>query len=189
MNELTVYLKKRRSALSMTLQSPGPDRDELMSMLEIAARVPDHGKLAPWRFELWEKPARENMHRDLLALLHEQADTPERSKAQQGTDKLLHAPCVVAVISTASEHPKIPVWEQTLSAGACCQNLLMAANAHGFEAQWLTAWYVYDDAARDILRLGEGEQIAGIIHIGSTDTPKSERPRPVLADHFSIRRE
>ncbi len=191
MTELAHYLKTRRSSLSMTLDSPGPDRAQLREMLTIASRVPDHGKLAPWRFELWTRDARKMMHGKLAELLMSMelpAGAPtEKSKMQQGSDKILHAPCVVAVISRAADHPKIPKWEQVLSAGAVCQNLLMAANAHGFEAQWLTAWYIYEDRARPILGLSDGEQIAGIIHIGSCNTPKSERPRPDLDSIFKIR--
>lgn len=187
MQSLETYMKTRRSAVSVTLEEPGPDRSQLRTMIEIASRVPDHGKLAPWRFVSWEKPAREDMHERLSALLETLQGIEDKPKKQAGTDKILHAPCVVAVISTASDHPKIPVWEQQLSAGAACMNMLIAANSMGYEAQWLTAWYVYEDAARDILQLAEGERIAGIIHIGSTAAPKSERPRPPLDDIFSTR--
>ncbi|MFD0915560.1 nitroreductase [Pseudahrensia aquimaris] len=164
----------------MTLESPGPDSDQIREMVEIAARVPDHGKLAPWRFVVWSSSLRKAMHASLIELLEAHPDLMDKEKLAKGTDKLLHAPCVIAVISTASEHPKIPVWEQTLSAGASCMNLLHAANALGFEAQWLTAWYIYEDQARDILRLSDSEQIAGIVHIGSSSIPKAERPRPDL---------
>lgn len=185
--ELIDYLQTRRSSLSMTLVEPGPDREQIRSIVEVAMRVPDHGKLAPWRFELWESAARKNMHRDLGGLLDQQGDSADKEKQRVGTDKLLHAPCVIAVICTASDHPKIPLWEQHLSTGAACMNTLMAANALGFEAQWLTAWYVYDAAARSILGLSDGEMIAGIIHIGTSDTEKNERPRPDFDTHFSVR--
>ncbi len=187
MTELAEYLKTRRSSLSMTLEAPGPDVAQLNDMLIIASRVPDHGKLAPWRFVLWTPQARKTMHEDLTKLLADKPDMPDPAKKQQGTDKILHAPCVVAVISKATNHPKVPQWEQILSAGAVCQNMLMAANAHGFEAQWLTAWYVYDKDANEILQLEKGEAVAGIIHIGSSSTVKNERPRPELGDIFSIR--
>ena len=187
MDDLTHYMKTRRSSLSMTLVEPGPDDAQLHTILEIATRVPDHGKLAPWRFVLWTPQARATMHKDLLTLLASKPDIPDAPKKQQGTAKLLHAPCVLAVISTAAEHPKIPLWEQHLSIGAVCMNTIIAANAQGFEAQWLTAWYVYDDDARDILQLQNGERVAGIIHIGSSDIAKNERPRPDIDAHFSTR--
>ncbi|MGI9355590.1 MAG: nitroreductase family protein [Rhizobiaceae bacterium] len=180
-------MKTRRSAVSLTLEEPGPDAGELRGIIEIASRVPDHGKLAPWRFVLWEKPAREAMHGALLDLLDSLEHIEDKPKKRAGTDKLLHAPCVVAVISQAAEHPKIPVWEQQLSAGAACMNMLIGANSRGYEAQWLTAWYVYEDTAREILQLNQGERIAGIIHIGSTSTPKTKRARPDIDDILSIR--
>lgn len=187
MSDLTHFMKSRRSSLSMTLGEPGPNDAQLRTILEIATRVPDHGKLAPWRFVLWTPEARATMHKNLLALLASKPEIPDAAKKQQGTDKLLHAPCVLAVISTADEHPKIPLWEQQLSVGAVCMSAIIAANAQGFEAQWLTAWYVYDQDARDILQLRGPERIAGIIHIGSTNIAKNERPRPDIDVHFSTR--
>ncbi|MEL7228914.1 MAG: nitroreductase [Pseudomonadota bacterium] len=186
MTPLADYMRTRRSSLSLTLEEPGPDADQLRDMVTIATRVPDHGKLAPWRLETWSMAARKKLHGQLIDILGQGDDT---AKERAGTDKLLHAPCVVAVISKAADHPKIPVWEQQLSAGAVCMNLLIAANAHGFEAQWLTAWYVYDEKAASIIGLGPSERIAGLIHIGTSHTPKNERDRPALADVFSIREE
>jgi len=185
MTSLQNYLKSRRSSLSLSLESPGPSEDEIQMIVSMASRVPDHGKLAPWRFELWPADERAIMHKGLIALLDEGAE--DAAKMRAGTDKLLHAPCVIAIISTAEEHPKIPIWEQHLSAGAACMKALMAANSLGYEAQWLTAWYVYEDRARDLLGLKSEERIAGIIHIGTSNTPKSERPRPELSDIFTIR--
>lgn len=189
MNELAKYMKTRRSALSLTLEAPGPDDAQLQTILEIASRVPDHGKLAPWRFELWPMVVREGLNAKLQSYLDRHDDISDREKKRQGTEKLRHAPCVLAVVSTAAEHPKIPVWEQHLSAGAVCMNTLIAANALGFEAQWLTAWYIYEQGAQELLGLKTGEQIAGIIHIGTTNVPKTERPRPGISDLYSIREE
>jgi nitroreductase len=187
MSELTRYLKTRRSALSLTLESPGPDEKQLRTILDIATRVPDHGKLAPWRFELWTMPMRQRLHDDLQQYLQDTPDVPDREKLVQSTQKLLHAPCVLVVISTAGEHPKIPEWEQHLSAGAVCMNTLMAANSLGYEAQWLTAWYVYDENVRDLIGLKSEEQIAGIVHIGSSSIPKIDRPRPDVDQLYSVR--
>lgn len=187
MNELTQYLKTRRSALSLTLEEPGPNAEQIQTLIEIATRVPDHGKLAPWRFVLWEMPARQNMNRELLELLAQRDDVPDRAKLEQSACKLLHAPCVIAAISTAGDHPKVPEWEQVLSAGAACQNMLIGANSLGFDAQWLTAWYIYEDDAKDILQLADGERIAGIIHIGTSCAAKTERPRPEISSLFSTR--
>ena len=187
MSNLTQYMKTRRSSLSLTLEAPGPDEDQLRTILEIATRVPDHGKLAPWRFELWPMQVRQKMHDQLQAFLQTATDIEDVEKKAQGTAKLLHAPCVMAVISTAAEHPKIPIWEQHLSTGAACMNTLIAANSLGYEAQWLTAWYIYHQECRDILGLARGEQIAGIIHIGTNNAPKTDRPRPDIDSLYSIR--
>ena len=187
MLDLTQFMKTRRSSLSITLEGSGPDKSELRSIVEIATRVPDHGKLAPWRIELWEPSARTRMHAELLDLLDEFPELPDLGKKKLGTDKLLHAPCVLAVISKAEEHPKVPIWEQQLSAGAVCMNTLIAANSLGYEAQWLTAWYVYEETANSILGLHKNEKIAGIIHIGTSASPKKERDRPNHDSVFSIR--
>ena len=186
MNDLTNYMKTRRSSLSVALEEPGPSEQQLRTILEISTRVPDHGKLSPWRFVLWSAQTRAKMHRDLLKLLAEIPDITEPEKKRKGTDKLLHAPCVLAVISSARDNSKIPHWEQVLSAGAVCMNTLIAANSVGFEAQWLTAWYVYENGANSILGLRDGEQVAGIIHIGSSSAAKSERLRPNIDDHYSV---
>jgi len=184
--ELIDHLRTRRSSLSLTLEEPGPTGDQLEGMLTIASRVPDHGKLSPWRFELWTPEARKAMHADIVALIDDEAE--DAAKKRSGADKLLHAPCLIAVISQAQIHEKIPEWEQILSAGAACMNLLHAANAYGFEAQWLTAWYVYEKRAGSILQLGADERIAGLVHIGSSSAGKSERPRPTLESIFSTRK-
>lgn len=184
MTDLADYMRTRRSSLSLTLEEPGPNEEQLRDIIQIASRVPDHGKLAPWRMELWPAPVRQRLHGELIGLL---GDGDDVAKERAGTDKLLHAPCMVAVISTAQNHPKIPLWEQHLSAGAACMNMLIAANAHGFEAQWLTAWYVYDPKAAPVLGLGAHEQIAGLIHMGTSATPKNERDRPVPDAVFSVR--
>ena len=149
--------------------------------------VPDHGKLAPWRFELWPIGVRQKVHDQLQERLYAATDIDDVEKKAQGTAKLLHAPCVLVAISTAAEHPKIPIWEQHLSTGAACMNTLIAANSLGFEAQWLTAWYIYRNDCRDILGLAPDEQIAGIIHIGTNKAPKTDRPRPDIDSLYSIR--
>lgn len=181
-SEMLARLATRRSALSITLEEPGPNEEQIRQLVGVASRVPDHGKLAPWRFEVWDMAYRRAKHAQLQSLLDGHDEVPDREKKRQGTDKLLHGPCLIVAISRAAEHPKIPIWEQTLSAGASCMKLLIAANAMGFEAQWLTAWYIYEEAARPLLELGDSECVAGLIHIGSSSVAKTERPRPELDD-------
>lgn len=146
-------------------------------MLTIAARVPDHGKLAPWRFIVYERPARRQAVAALAAMAGE-ADERERTKRAEQAKTFAEAPLVVGVVSRAAEHPKIPLWEQQLSAGAVCINLIHAAHAHGFAAQWLTGWYAYDRQAMAYLGLAESERLAGFVHIGTAAAPPSERDRP-----------
>ncbi|MEM9733786.1 MAG: nitroreductase [Pseudomonadota bacterium] len=184
MTAVADYMRTRRSTMSMLLEEPGPNEEQLKDIVSIATRVPDHGKLAPWRLELWPMEMREELNTKLLDFL---GDGDDVAKERARTAKILHAPCLVAVISTAAEHPAIPVWEQELSAGAVCMNMLIAANAHGFEAQWLTNWFVYNDEVKPLLGLGADERIAGLMHIGTSNAPKTDRDRPALDDVFSVR--
>ncbi|MBA5777595.1 nitroreductase [Stappia sp. F7233] len=159
---------------------PAPDDAELMQLLTAAARIPDHGKLAPWRFIVFRGEARLEAGRRLLAIAERKNGTLDEGQRKQELERLARAPLVVAVVSRAAEHPKIPVWEQQLSAGACCMTLLHAAHALGYAAQWLTEWVAYDAEAGRILGVKDGEQIAGFIHIGTPSLPPTERPRPEL---------
>ena len=184
MQHVVDYLRSRRSTPSVGLGEPGPDDATLRDMIALASRVPDHGKLAPWRFVNMRRPARQRLTDELDAL--RLRVVPEADPKRDGeTARLLHAPVLVMVVSTAQPHPKIPRWEQVLSAGAVCLNLLMAANAHRFEAQWLTAWYIYEEEGRAILGLEPHERVAGLISIGTSTATKTERDRPALPDIYT----
>jgi len=173
-------LLSRRSAKLLLLGEPGPSPEALTKLLTAAARVPDHGKLTPWRFILFEGEARARFGKLLVDSLREtELLSPERA-AQEGT-RFLHAPVVIGVISRARGGHTIPEWEQILSAGAVCQNILIAAHALGFVATWLTGWFAYHPKVLAALGLAEGERIAGFIHIGTPAAPLEERPRPDLA--------
>ena len=160
------------------MAEPGPSPDQVERLLGIAARVPDHGKLTPWRFMLFEGQARSDFGKILGKVFA--AATPDAGEAQIAfeTNRLNRAPLVIAVISTVLEKHKVPEWEQILSAGAVCQNMLIAASAMGFGAQWLTEWYAYDPQVKDALGLRSGERIAGFIYIGSVTEEPVERARP-----------
>jgi len=182
MNRTIELLRTRRSAPPAALCGPGPSAHEIDALLEIAARVPDHGKLAPWRFIVFAGEARERAGEiiaEVYAGLHAEADAP-RIEAERM--RLSHAPLVVAVVSRAAPHAKIPEWEQVLSAGAVCMNLVVAANALGFASAWLTEWYAYNADVLARLGLGAHEKIAGFVHIGRCDAPREDRVRPALAD-------
>ncbi|MEX3009120.1 nitroreductase [Hoeflea sp. TYP-13] len=175
---LKAYLETRRSIPANVMSGPGPDRKTIQKMLSLATRVPDHGKLAPWRFIVFSGEARQRIGSQLAEIaLKNDPDMPDERRRQEET-RLTRAPVVIAVISTAAEHPKIPEWEQVMSAGAVCLNLFMAANAYGYAANWLTEWLSFDANALEVLGVDRDERIAGFIHVGTPTVPPSERPRP-----------
>jgi nitroreductase len=187
---LAKYLKTRRTIPAAQLDLPAPDPETLRSILTIAARVPDHGKLAPWRFILFDSERRGSAIDGLVRIAARHPEEKERQVRAQKAKGFADAPLIVAVVSKADpEHPKIPLWEQQLSAGAVCLNLLHAAAAHGFSAQWLTGWYAYDPDAMSWLGLKEGERVAGFVHIGTPKLPPTERDRPDLDALMSTWRE
>jgi nitroreductase len=164
---------------------PGPTRDERDLLLTIAARVPDHGKLAPFRFVIFEGAGRDKagtIISERFAKLNPDADEV-RIEAERNH---FSAPLVVGVVSRAVRHEKIPEWEQILSAGAACMNLVIAANALGFATSWITEWYAYDRAILERFGLKEHEKIAGFVHIGRHVGPREDRPRPPLVDIVTI---
>jgi nitroreductase len=182
MNDTIALLRARRSAPPAAMFGPGPTAEETQTLLAVAARVPDHGKLAPWRFILFEGKGRERageIFADVYAKAHPGEDEG-RVAAEKNRFSL--APLVIGVISRAAPHQKIPEWEQVLSAGAVCMNLLVAANALGYAAVWLTEWYAYDRAVLARLGIAEHERVAGFIHIGRADGPREDRIRPLIAD-------
>lgn len=173
-------LATRRSVPANALAEPGPSDAELDKMLTIAARVPDHGKLAPWRFVVIAGEARAELGRRLAALLRETDPSVSEARVEAQAAAFSQSALVVAVVSTAAPHVKIPEWEQELSAGAVCMNLTIAANALGYGAQWLTGWAAYEPGAKAILGLEPNERVAGFIHIGTPTERWSDRPRPEL---------
>lgn len=182
MTEALDLLATRRSVPAIALVEPGPSPEQLERILTAAARVPDHGKLAPWRFIVIEGEARAELGKRLADALREaEPDTsPPRIAAQASA--FSQSALVVAVISRAGPHVKIPEWEQVLSAGAVCMNLSIAANALGYGAQWLTGWAAYHQSALKILGVGASEKVAGFIHIGTPAERLPDRPRPDLAE-------
>lgn len=180
--KLIDYLATRRSTPAFQMCEPGPDRSEIEDILRLASRVPDHGKLAPWRFVVYRGDERIRIGASLLQMAV--AAKPDLSEEMQKVElaRFTRAPVVIAVVSTAGPHFKVPEWEQIMSAGALCLNLSIAANAHGYAANWLTEWFAFDEKAHPLLGIRPGEKVAGFIHIGSTTFPNTERPRPELTD-------
>jgi nitroreductase len=182
MNESLSRLLSRRSVPPRWLGEPGPSAQEIETMLTAAARVPDHGKLVPWRFILIEGEARQRMGEVLVKAF--QADNPDADAEKIATERerFSKAPLVVAVVSRVVPHAKIPEWEQVLSAGAVCMNLLNAATALGYGASWLSGWACFDRRVLDALGLAPNERIAGYVHIGTATEKPTDRVRPNLAD-------
>jgi nitroreductase len=173
-------LKTRRSVKPMELASPGPSAGEIETLLTIASRVPDHGKLAPWRFIVIEDGARLAIGEKIAAAFA--LDHPDATADQLAFERnrLARAPLVIAVVSRAGAHVKIPEWEQVLSAGASAMNLVLAAHALGYGAAWITEWYAYDRRVLEALGVAPEERMAGFVHIGSPMQRPEDRPRPPL---------
>ena len=175
-------LKTRRSVKPREMTGPGPSPAELDTILTIGARVPDHGKLAPWRFIVFEGDARIRAG-EIIAKVFA-SKNPQASAAEIEIEKhrLTDAPTVIGIVSFTRPHPKVPPWEQELSAGASAMTIVTAATALGYGACWLTGWFAFDRDVLDGLGLKAGEKLAGFIHIGTPSKPNDERPRPVLSE-------
>jgi nitroreductase len=175
-------LKIRRSVKPREMTSPGPSAAELDTILTIGARVPDHGKLAPWRFIVFEGDARLRAGEIIARVFATKNPQASAAEIEVETRRLTDAPLVIAVVSFTKPHPKVPPWEQELSAGASAMNIVTAATALGYGACWLTGWFAFDRDVLDGLGLKPDEKIAGFIHIGKVAKPNEERPRPVLSE-------
>ncbi len=172
-------LLTRRSGSAKAMTGPGPTSEELRTILTAAARVPDHGKLFPWRFILFEGDARARFGEVLAECLKaSEPVTDERLAMERG--RFLRAPVVIGVISRVREGIPIPVWEQELSSGAVCQTALIAAHSLGYVANWLTEWPAFNSLVAEKLGLQQGERVAGFIYIGKPALPLEERVRPDL---------
>jgi nitroreductase len=172
-------LLSRRSGSAKAMTGPGPSKKQLADILLAGARVPDHGKLFPWRFILFEGEGRERFADILVNALTQEGAAP--GLIDEWRARITGAPVVIGVVSSARELIKIPVWEQELSAGAVCQNILMAAHALGFVANWLTEWYAYHPIVKQKIGLKPGERMAGFIYIGTAKDELQERPRPDMS--------
>ncbi len=177
-------LATRRSGRPREMIAPGPDAVQLDAILAIAARTPDHGKINPWRFVIVPDSARSALA--TLITTAYRAERPDAARLEIETLEAFatQAPALVVVLSSPNPERKIPIWEQELSVGAACMNLLHAAHAHGFVGGWLTGWAAYSDVVRDAFGAAP-ERIAGFIFIGSPSRDLEERPRPEPASVIS----
>ena len=179
-SSLLSLLETRRSGKPREFVGPAPNADELERMLAIAARIPDHGKLSPWRFVTvadHQRDALAKLLREALAKEDPSAAPAHYEKAEQFAH---YAGSLVVLVSAPVEDHKIPVWEQQLSCGAAGMNLLLAAHALGYVAGWITGWQAYSEHVRAAF-CAPGERVAGFIFIGHPGAELIERPRPDLA--------
>ncbi len=171
-------LALRRSVKVAHLIEPGPDDETLTAILRIGARVPDHGKLGPWRFIILAGEHRQ-AYGDLVAgLVKRRTPAIDNEHLNLEAQRFARTPVVVAVVSTAGPNAKIPEWEQVLSVGAVCHNVMLAARGFGFGSVWLSEWTSYDREALTLLGLTETEKLAGFIYLGTASQAPEERPRP-----------
>jgi nitroreductase len=180
--DLVHYLKTRRSVGNGFLHEPGPSASELEEILTIATRVPDHGKLTPWRLVLFEGHARAEAGERLARIAKSRRPELDEASLDIERNQFLPAPLTVGVLSSPRPNPKAPEIEQLLSAGNVCFNLLNAAFALGFAATWHSRWYAFDPEAQQVLGARGGERFVGFIHIGTAAIVPEDRPRPALAD-------
>lgn len=171
----------RRSGKPRDLVAPGPTPAQMERILLAAARVPDHGKLAPWRFVIVGEAERERFATLLERAYRAERPEPARAELEAVRQFATQAPALVVVLSAPAHASHIPIWEQELSAGAACMALLVAAHAEGLAGGWLSGWAAYSPAVRDAFGAEEGTRIAGFMFLGTPARALEERPRPDLA--------
>ncbi len=175
-------LKTRRSVKPREMTGPGPSPAELETILTIGARVPDHGKLTPWRFIVFEGDARQRAGEVIAKVFTRKNPGAPAADIETERKRLTDAPLVIGIVSFTKPHPKVPAFEQELSAGASAMNMVTAATALGYGACWLTGWFSFDRDVLDGLGLKPDEKLAGFIHIGKPTRPSEDRPRPFLSE-------
>lgn len=178
------FLSTRRSIKIAELAEPGPDGQTLEAILHVGARVPDHGKLGPWRFVVLAGDNRAAFGDVVRTHVAQKDPKADAALLEAEATRFMRAPCVVAVVSTAAPHAKIPEWEQILSAGALCYSILLAARAHGFGGVWLSEWVSYDQDICAALGLTNSERLAGYLYLGTANAAPIERARPDVASRI-----
>lgn len=187
------FLLARRSVPIADLHGPAPSNDEIATIIAVASRVPDHGRLAPWRFIVYRGDARAEVGKKLAALAEQREGPLADARREQELTRFSRAPLVIGVVSVPKESIKIPQWEMLLSGGMAAMNLMLAANALGYGTNLITNWYSDVPEGRAILGLSPDERVVGFVHIGTHDEPPQERPRPdpatLYADYSGPRSE
>ncbi|MGF7006768.1 nitroreductase family protein [Aminobacter sp. BE322] len=179
------FLLTRNSAPIPELREPAPSDAEIETMLRAATRVPDHGRLEPWRFILYRGDVRIEIGKKLATLAEKREGPLPEGRRNQELARFSRAPLVIGVVSSPKENPKIPQWEMFLSGGMAAMNLITAANALGYGTNMITNWYSDNEEGRALLGLAPHERVVGFIHIGSYDGSAPERPRPEVSRLYS----
>ncbi|MCD8520498.1 MAG: nitroreductase [Alphaproteobacteria bacterium] len=178
-DEVLEYLLRRRSASVKAMTEPGPSSAQIDIILQAASRVPDHGKVVPFHFVVFEGEARDDIGKFIADIFTKKNPGADENMIQKERGRFTRAPLVIGVISR-TRPAKHPQWEQVMTAGAVCQNMLLAASSLGYGAQWLSEWYAYDDDVKAALGLDKRDNVAGFIHIGTPAEMPIERERPAL---------
>ena len=177
-HSVIAFLETRQSIPVSQIGDPGPNDATLHKILQLAVRVPDHGRLEPWRFILYRGAARDLAGKHIAERLNERDGPLPLDVYERELKRLSRAPLVIGVVSSPKPHERIPEWEQFLSAGAVAANINFAARAYGFVSNWVTGWYADDREAMRRLGVSDQERFAGFVHVGTFDQPFPERPRP-----------
>jgi nitroreductase len=183
--ETVEFLTTRRSTVARMMDDPGPDDAELKKIMEAGMRVPDHGRMTPWRFIVIRGDARNTIGNVIADAYKKNNPDAIDEQVEMEQERLLRAPVVIAVVSRVQKEHKIPVWEQVLSSGAACQTMLIAAQSMGYAAQWLTEWYAYDAEVKKAVGAEVDDEIAGYIYLGTGMGELSDRARPDYDDIVS----
>ena len=186
-NPIIEFLRNRRSVVAANLSDPGPNEDELNSIIEIGLRVPDHSRCGPWRIQIIRKEGQAKLGDLYAALFAKEDETPTEEKISYWRGRPQSAPNLLAITCYPNKEKlhKIPLWEQVLSGGAMCQNILNAAHAFGYSAQWLTEWPAYHKDVKKLLGHEEEIEIYGFIFISTATEPPKERKRVGAVDVVS----
>ena len=185
MSELSDFLLKRRSVVVRNMAEPGPSSEDLENIMRAGMRVPDHGRLTPWRFLVIRGDARIRMGKILGEAFKKENPDCIDEQVEIEEERFIRAPAIIAVISRTNPEHKIPEWEQILSSGAACQNMLTAALGMGYAAQWITEWYAYNEDVKAALGLKSGDRISGFLYFGTLKEAPSDRIRPEYDDIVS----
>ncbi len=179
------FLLSRRSVLARMMTDPGPGPDDLRKIMEAGMRVPDHGRLTPWRFIVIRDDARDRLGEVLAEAFRTSNPDAIEEQVEIERERFTRASVVIAVVSRITKEHKIPEWEQVLSSGAACQTMLIAALSMGYAAQWITEWYAYDPTVKEALGLNADDRIAGFLYLGTAAADSTERARPNYTDIVS----